>query len=95
MHTAAPRRGHAPLRRMRPHKQHSSTGVIEDVGHFVGGQMEVDRHDGGAADEPTQVGHGRFDGVFGKDRDAALRPQVQLLQAVRHPIQAIIDLSPT
>ena len=42
--------GNAPFGGLGADKQHAGARIVQDVGHLVGGEVEVDRHHRGAAD---------------------------------------------
>ncbi len=52
----------------------ADAGVVDDVGDFPGGELEVERHDDGAEADDGHVAVDEFDGVAGDEADVVARP---------------------
>ena len=71
--------------RLGTDEQCGRAGVGEDVGHVVGGEMEIHRHARDAGQERAQVAQQRFGAVLGEHRDPALGPERQRVEARSSP----------
>ena len=81
-------------RRPRTDEQHPGAGVLEDVRHLVGVEVEVDRHRRGAGEQPAEVGEHRLDAVLGEHGDPAVGAEVEVAEAVDDPVEDVVDLGP-
>ena len=86
--------GQAGLHRLRTHEEHAGAGVLEDVGHLLRVEVEVDRHRRDAGQQPAEVGQHGLGAVLGEDRGPLLRAQVERPQAVGDAVERVADLGP-
>jgi hypothetical protein len=86
--------GQAALERLGADEEDAALGVVEDVRGLLGGQVEVDRHRRGAAQQRTQVGERCLGGVLGVHGHPVGGAEVGGEDLVGAAVEGVVDVGP-